>query len=275
MLFNLVELRDDRPHAWAVVHCNCTLSSTVDPLLLHAVDLLRNAYGEDAVVSLAHPDPGVEASFDLTAITAAVRRGLPDPDAEKGKPQRLANYRSEPAELLAQGGLSSAYGVQFPAAPQRGKTNANQPILGFDAWGVLEMDTAQPSLVLVQVKGTEETVSPPSIAETLADECCRVPKDIDAICRALTVLVLAVQDQPPMVTAILAMLEQLGQGSLPKLVVAPAIVRGSLAASMSDLDPIKAKVGSMHPAACKGLALSVSVPLTEFGRTVTTMARGS
>ena len=264
-------------HQWAVIHCSCDLTAKDDELVIQTVAAVREAYGEDRLLAQAaipDPDPDVGHLFDLDAIRRAIRRGLPDPEVEKDKIPHLANYRSEAAEMVAKGALVAAYGIAFPVAPQRGKPNANQPILGFDHWGVLSSGTEH-TLALVQVKGTHDDKVPPAVAEVLATECKRVPTQVDEICRTLTVLASGLEGHQ-LQDAIFFMLEEIGNGGLPKLVVAPVVVRGGGTVSHADdLQPCREACGDFAPASGRGATVSIGVSLTDFGRTVMEAARAA
>ena len=265
-------------HGWAVVHCSCDLTNKDDELVRHTIAAVRAAYGEDRVLEIAAPpeaDPDVERLFDLDGIKRAIRKGLPDPAKEASKkPEHLKNYRSETAEMLAKGALVAAYKIAFPVAPQRGKPNANQPILGFDHWGVEEIDGGA-ALALVQVKGTHDDGVPPDVASVLATECKRVPTQVDEICRTITVLVLAL-DGNPLQIALLHMLEELGNDRLPKLIVAPVVVRGGTTiSSLDDLTPCRDVSADFMPAISRGVTVSIGVSLNDFGKAVMEGARAA
>jgi hypothetical protein len=185
----------------------------------------------------------------------------------------LTNYRSETAEIVARIGLAQAHGVEFPSNPQEGKTNANQPVLGFDGWGLLKLTDGSTAFVLVQVKGTESADRPPREASILVDECLRVPKGINELCRALSILVLRLEGEEQQ--AVLKMLEQLGRGELPSLVVAPVVVRGVLESDFADLQPVRDACDNFSPAVVRGLAVSIGAELDQFGREVMARARAA
>lgn len=272
MTFTIDELYEDGAHQWAIVSCVCNLDDAADPLLSSIVAAVREAYGEQDIITIAQPDPSVAQRFDLSAITKAFRMGLPDPDEEGKKPEHLANYRSEATELLARSALKHVFSVEFPAHPQRGKTNQNQPVLGFDGWGLVGSHSAGYALVLVQVKGTDDVKRPPSEARKLAEECRRVPRQPSALCRALSVLVLTLKNSP-YETIVVEMLEVLGRDSLPKIFVAPVVIRGALVAHSDDLSPIRTACQEITPIAGRGVVMSLGVDLGEFGRRVMTQAR--
>ncbi len=252
----------------------CTVGSDSDGggVLAAIVRRARQSYGEQFLDNLPEPDGGTELRFDLGAIRVAIRAGMPDPDVELRKPQALRNYRSEVAELVAQEVLAHAYQVQFPASPQATKGNANQPVLGFDGWGLLDLDDGAAALVLVQVKGSDHDQRPPDVAQVLVEECCRVPREPDKLCRALTAM-FALLHTTAFAPKLLAMLETLGRDSLPPLVVCPVIVRGAIAAHLDDLTSLRAAESRFEPAGVRGLCVSIGTPLEPFGHHVFTEAR--
>lgn len=273
MIFKIDEIQEDNSHRWAVISCSCDLNDEIDPLLISTVASVRTAYGEEYISTLAQPDPSVAKTFDLDAITKAFRLGLPDPDKEGGKPQHLTTYRSETTELVARNALHIAHGIEFPAHPQHGKTNPNQPVLGFDGWGFLHFDKEY-ALVLVQVKGTEDVNTPPAVALKLAQECQKVSQQPDVICRALSVLALYLKGSP-FQQVVLDMLEKIGKNTLPQIVVAPVIVRGTVSAHIDDLKPIRTVLSQMASLKGRGLTVSIGVNLSDFGRAVMLRARST
>jgi hypothetical protein len=265
-VFVVKERTEDDDHAWAVICLSCDLSNDGDPLLAATVTTLRNAYGEEELLSqLPPPDPGANELFDMEALVKGFRKGLPSSAAEGKKPAALTNYRSEPAEMVARQGLAAAHAVVFRSDPQRGKTQPNQPILGFDNWG------------LVSVKGTDEDDCPPRVCDALIDECGSAPLAHESIARALSVLALRLKGTPEQ-KAILEMLEKLGNDQLPQIYVAPVVVRGgrqAALAALADLSSLRAAANAkrFHPAKARGLAVSVGAELGGFGRRVVDLAR--
>lgn len=269
-----VALADTGPgrHRWLVSRCSVDLESNCDAVLSAIVRRARQSYGEQFLDNLPEPDSGVAALFDLDALRQAIRAGMPDPAAELAKRPSLRNYRSEATELIAQEVLADAYQVQFPASAQATKGNANQPVLGFDGWGLLDLDDGTVALVLVQVKGSDQDKRPPDVAQALSDECCRVPREPDKLCRALTAM-LALLHTTAFAPRLLAMLEALGRESLPPLVVCPVIVRGVITAHLDDLASLRAAQSRFEPAQTRGLCVSVGAPLERFGHRVFSEAR--
>lgn len=261
----------DDGHEWAAIQAHCDLSNDADSFLLETVTLFREAYGEPQIIGLA-ADPSLELDFDLAAIRRAIRTSYPDPEAEGDKPAQLTNYRSEPTEILARGALRQAHNVAFPVSPQLGKSNANQPILGFDGWGFLSEGNAT-RLVLVQVKGTQDTSIPPREAQVLCEECRRVPREPEKIARALCNIVIFLGEDSDYKQVALYMLERLGEAELPSMAVAPVVVRGEINSTLSDLDPIRLHISEIDPVIALGVSLSVGAELSEFGRTVIERAR--
>jgi hypothetical protein len=280
--FIILESEIDGAHCWAVATCACDLGDDQDPLIQTTVQLVREAYGEDELLAaadtdfLAKIDPTVAETFDLDAIKAGFRLGLPDPDQENktGKKPWLRNYRSESTEMVARGVLKKAHGVDFPSHPQRGKVNSNQPFLGFDGWGLLITPGSDPRLVLVQVKATDDTSCPPAEAKKLAAECKEVPRDTGKLSRAIAVLAVNLKGTREGVV-LLKMLEDLGKGNLPSMAVAPVVIRGVTTGVMADIEPVREIVDEFTPACARGVVVSINAPLTDFGERVMTLARAA
>jgi hypothetical protein len=265
-------------HFWAVLHASCDLSQDADSLVSMISALTKYCYGGTRIIETAEAwnakiDPGVSNQFDMSSIERAFKKGLPNPDAEGNKPKQLTNYRSESAEMVARAALQKAYDVIFPAAPQQGKTNPNQPILGFDGWGLLSLSASEKALLLFQVKGTDEAVSPPKAVQTLIDECKAAPTQIANICRALSALVCALPQDMPIVPDLLGMMVLLGQDRSPSIVVSPAIVRGITVAEMTDLQPLKDNRRDFDPHGTRCVAVSIGVDLNDFGLAVANKIR--
>jgi hypothetical protein len=281
MSLTIDELHADGDHKWAVMTATCDLSDTADPLITATIADVREAYGQNQILAAAssgltilQPDSLVSRTFDLTAIEIAVKLGLPNPDDEGDKPEALTNYRSECTEIIARRALKEAFGIEFPTAPQRGKTNPNMPILGFDGWGLFGSPSGGYSLVLVQVKGTEATNRPPAEAKTLAEECKNAPNNLTLICRALSVLVHLLEGSS-LQQYIIEMLETIGKGNLPDIVIGPVIVRGKLSSHIDDLEPVRRAFDDIDSAIGRGITISIGARLTELGHIVMSQARST
>jgi len=276
MACKIIQRQEADGHAWVLAVATCDLSKTDDPLIAATVSLVRKSYGEEKLLEKANAVMSAEiaeGSFQLNHLLAAIREGLPDPRAEGEKPVALTNYRSQSAEMVARIALAAAYRFVYPAAPQEGATNPNQPILGFDGWAVADGTRGSNVFVLIQVKGTEGAKSPPGEADVLAKECKRIPKEPTKISRALSLLLRFMKDDDPVCPSVLRMLEALGRGELPPMHVAPVIVRGSSQAHMDDLEPIRQASPDFAPATARGAVVSIGVSLNDFGKIVMEKAR--
>ena len=277
--FAVRETGSEDGHSWAVVDCTCSLTDE-DPVVSGIAQLIRDCYGEKEILDRAErynavsPDPGVEQTFDLRALKNAVRMGLPNPDEEGDKPPQLRTYRSETAEMVARSALETAYGFEFPPAPQAGKTNANQPILGFDGWALERLNAEDYAFVLTQVKGTDQNKYPPDQADVLVDECRRITDERGKLARSFTVIVQLLEKDSALEGIVIKMLEKLGRGSSPVLLVAPAIIRGTTASEMKDLEPLRNAAASL-PVKSRCVSVSVGVSLNDFGEYVMNQARAT
>jgi hypothetical protein len=271
----IVQVENDSPHSWAVAVAECNLANAEDLLVDEISSLVRRSYGEDALVADAKVTLESEIAggeFETSHLVAAIRRGLPNPAKEGDKPAPLTTYRSQSAEMVARAALTAAYALQFPAAPQAGAVNSNMPILGFDGWAVLESSSNEFDFALIQVKATDVSDSPPSEAYKLAAECVTVPREEEAICRALTVLASLLRGDP-FQSVVLRMLTKMARGNELRMLVAPVIVRGVTIGALSDLEPIKVRKTECAPAYVKGVVVSIGVSLNEFGLSVMNKAR--
>lgn len=283
MNFPVIAKENDDEHTWTLVQCSCDLTDDADALLQGTIKLVRDAYGESLLLAelsgqpnlaALEADPLVGDTFDLDAVLSAFRSGLPDPAEEKagGKPMHLRNYRSEATEILTRGALSEVHGIQFPAHPQLGKVNANQPQLGFDGWGIVGNSQDGYSLVLIQVKATDAKKCPSPEATKLALECRNVPREKDKLCRALSVLSLQLKGTD-FFLPLVAMLQKLGRNEEIGMMVAPVIVRGVNTACLGCIDPVRLDRSNFTPATAHGVVIGLSVDLTEFGDRVMSLAR--
>jgi hypothetical protein len=272
-MFLLLADQPAHPHRWTAAQAATNLSQSEDPTVVGVAKELRVAYGEDRVLDRLDEliDSGVALRFDTAALLRGFRGGLPDSAAERGKPAALRNSRSEPAEMVARLALREIAGVQFPVGGQLTKGNPNQPVLGFDAWGVAK-EGAGATLVLVQVKATDDPARPPGPSAELAVECQRAGGQRDRILRALGALAAAGALEQDLLLAILALLEAIGNGQPPSIRIAPVFVRGRVAAHIDDLAEIRAAPPAepVH-----GLSVGVGAPLSDFGEAVLRYARGS
>jgi hypothetical protein len=69
------------------------------------------------------------------------------------------------------------------------------------------------------------------------------------------------------------MLEQLGQARLPRMLVAPVVVRGTTHCCIDDLMPVRVAASHYGPALGRGMVVSIGLPLADFGRVVMEKAR--
>lgn len=272
-MFFKVSVEEDGEHRWGLATCTCDPAEAADVVVKAVADAIRTDYGELDLLSELVVDPGVAKRFDVRAILAAFRMGLPDPDREGRKPEHLTNYRSETTEVLARIALAQAFDIRFPASPQAGKPNPNQPVLGFDGWGLMSLRDGRTALVLVQVKGTDAADRPPAEATKLATECARVPNEISAIARALSILAVRLSgaDQE----AVLGMLDSIGRHEPLEIGVAPTIVRGVTDANLEDLYPLRGKPSPFAPAVARGIVVSVGADLAQLGREAMKRARAA
>lgn len=275
MPYKITQHEKINPHELAITIATCDLTNDNDLLLNTIVNLVRKSYGENAVMADAEVLMSKEienGTFNLDHLRAAIRKGLPDPEQERNKPKQLTNYRSQSAEMVAKAALAKVYQYKYPAAPQEGTGNPNQPILGFDGWGILETEEGDNYLALIQVKATDNNNSPPPDADKLAEECRSAPKDKSKICRALTMLCRLTKGDP-LHTSVMQMLEKMGQPSETPIIISPVIVRGLTCAKISDLDPVMFIANEILPAPIHALVVSIGVCLEQFGLRVMTMAR--
>jgi hypothetical protein len=271
----------DDEHQWAVLKCQCDLSDVEDALIAETVNLVRRSYGEEAIITDVQQlmaDDLLLGTFNLEHLVAAVRMGMPDPDAEGDKPKHLTNYRSQAAEMIAKLTLAHVFGFQYPVAAQEASGNPNQPILGFDGWGIWKSEDGHFTLVLIQVKATDDSKRPPGEARKLIKECKSIPKSPSLIARALSTMVRLLEsvDNETLKKALVLMLHGLGEHKqLPTIFVAPTIVRGNVAADIKDLKSIRAAAPDYAPAIARGVSVSLGVTLEDFGRTVMESARAA
>lgn len=277
MPYTIEEFIEDGVHIWVVVRCSCDINDKDDTLIAHTVDLVRRSYGEASLLLEAEKlltQELQEGVFELQHLQHAIRLGLPDPAAEGRKPLQLTNFRSQAAEMVAKGALAKAFHFQYPAAPQQGTSNPNQPVLGFDSWGLIQEPDGQFALVLIQVKATDQQKCPPDEVHKLVEECKQVPRSMSPLARGLTVLAQLLTD-PTMKKAVLRMLEGLGRGELPRILVAPVVVRGTTSSERGDLDPLKTNASDLHPVKSRGATVSIGAGLADFGRVVMERARAA
>lgn len=272
---------DDDDHLWAVVLESCDLDVEGDGMLRHAVAAIRAAYGEQEILDLAEnepfltvPDPaeGI-GGFQTDHLLNAFRSSLPDPSAEGKKPAHLTNYRSETTEIIAREGLSAVFDMATPPALHATKGNRNQPILGFDGWSVMNQSNGELALVLIQVKGTDDSDRPPSQAANLIVECGKVTAEVGKLKGFLVACALRCKGTE-YCTPLLNMLVELERTEkVANLMVAPVIIRGLVTADLEDLKSLREATGTFGHAKARGMSLSIGVDLNEFGRKVMDAAR--
>jgi hypothetical protein len=269
----LLRLTGPDTHEWLVCSNQCDITDVDDPTVSHMVQVVRDAYGEAEILQALTVDPDVESMFDVRDVLAGFRLGLPDPLADEKKPANFRISRSETAEFFARETLRMVAAVATPPSLHACKGNAMQPMLGYDGWGIVEQPVGQKALVLIQVKGSDDDNCPPAVAHELVAECKAVAIAPERLSRAIAACFMRVQDLP-IGKLLLGMLEKLGSGELPAIVVAPVIVRGHISPKIGDLDPLKLNVGQFGPISALGISVGVGAPLHDFGRLVMQRARG-
>lgn len=264
-----------------VVKERCDLNDDEDALIAHAVEVIRQAYGEDEIrrmaeeVVLTVPEPAESAvdTFDLSVVMSAFRKSIPNPNNEGRKPAQLTNYRSETAELIARAALAKVYGFDIPPALHATKGNRSQPILGFDGWTVARTSPDGLSLVLIQVKGTEDLKRPPGEAAKLVTECSKAVTDkakLNDFLIACTVRCSGTE----YAALLLGMVYELeSSGQIASTILSPVIIRGHIEADIEDLRSLRdARISYLH-AKARGMTLSLGADLTAFGRVAMAKAR--
>lgn len=113
---------------------------------------------------------------------------------------------------------------------------------------------------------------PPAEAHKLAAECRKIPRDRSALSRGLCVLVQLLTEEG-MIAAVLRMLELIGNGELPPMHIAPAIVRGTSTGALDDLRPVRDVSADFVPHSVRGIVVMIGLPLAEFGESVMRKAR--
>lgn len=260
-------------HHWSVLSVKSGLDETC-AFFSEMIQEVKDVYGETSIISMVESLEAADTqiSFDQTKIKNALKIGLPDPAVEGTKPKQLTNYRSEAAELLARKALVASYNILFPVAAQTVKGNANQPILGFDGWGVLEYVDGSFGLVLVQVKGSDENKSPPKVIQELLEESKNTKFQVPTMVRALVTLAHLLKDDG-LKAVLIKMLEEIGDEKLPSIIVAPVLIRGNLASSFDDIVDLINGALDFEPAKSRGATASIGQSLSDFGFELFTKAR--
>lgn len=279
---NHVLTTDAGDHLWAVVQEKCDLSDPDDGFLLNTVTAIRLAYGEQELRDIAEnsglvtppaPADGVAGSFRLDDLLSAFRASLPDPAGEGAKPAHLTNYRSETAELVARAALAVVYKMATPPTLHATKGNRNQPILGFDGWSIMRLDDGRSALVLIQVKGSEDSKRPPGVAGQLVTECGQAMVANAKLSGFLFACLLRCRGTEFEIPLLEMTIELHTKGMIASTFLAPIVVRGALEAHLDDLSSLRAATGSFLHAKARGMTLSIGADLTNFGLTAMNRAR--
>lgn len=278
---NHVITTDADNHLWAVVLESCDLDVVDDGMLRHAVDAIRSAYGEQEIRDLGEnepllivPDPaeGI-GGFETDHLIQAFRSSLPDPDAEGGKPAHLTNYRSETTEIVAREALGVVFEMATPPTLHATKGNRNQPILGFDGWSVMNQSTGELALVLIQVKGTDDSDRPPSQAEKLIVECGKVSTEVSKLKGFLVACALRCKGTEYCAPLLTMLIELEKTARIANLMVAPVVIRGLVTADLEDLKSLRGATTTFGHAKARGMTLSIGADLNDFGRKAMEAAR--
>jgi hypothetical protein len=146
-----------------------------------------------------------------------------------------------------------------------------QPILGFDGWGLNKGEN--PTLVLVEVKGTDEEKRPPSESENLIEECSDITEDKNKLARAITSILRLLKTDSNFYLELSEMLAEMGKSNMPSIVAAPVIVRGKVESTKEDLTEILENTTNFQPAECSTMSVSVGKELAQVGDIVMDVAK--
>lgn len=262
-------------HEWTVLNINLQTFNENDLIEELAKDVL-DAYGyEEFIKKIEYVDSKSDSTFDLDAISKAFLKTLPNPVVEYSKPKQLRNYRSETTEIVSRKIMQKEYKIIFPVSSQKDKLNTNQPILGYDGWGLICEDEEHINLALLIVKGSEENASPPKVVTNLANECNSARIEEDKLLRVLINLCFKLDDQP--ILEILVRLIQNIYNNIPQSIyIAPILIRGLFKASISDLNPVRnVFLPEENKFFARGIAASLGIELTELGEKVMLKVRNS
>ena len=128
--------------------------------------------------TLALDDPRIVSALEeeLDAVLPATWRG--------DRPRQLDVQRSEFAEIIAADLLSNLFGTRIPASRISHKETPDQQTRGADVMG---WEGEAPSLVLVltEVKGSTQDVSPPSVIKGMQDKLRSLITDRRALLQEL------------------------------------------------------------------------------------------
>lgn len=281
LIYTKHEVTVDEIHQWAVVHETCDPENGDDPFLQHVAKAIRRIYGEEkfremaeGMSSIPAPADGVEANFQTERLMKMFRAGLPNPDKEGNKPEHLKNFRSETAEIIAREALSVVFGFATPPALHATKGNRNQPALGFDGWSLVANAEEQVSLVLIQVKATDDERRPPGEAAKLIKECAAAASDREKLNDYLCACVIRCEGTPLGQTLMKMMLELESTERIERTIVSPVIIRGRISAEIEDMRSLRdAGTDTYLHAKAFGMSLSIGTELTSFGRLAMMKAR--
>lgn len=280
----VVDRKEDGDHQWAVVAEQCDPTNANDPLVLFTAQAIRDAYGEQEIKAMAEeimllplPEPAdaVTANFCLDELLASFRDGLPDPKSEGNKPPQLSNYRSETAEILAREALKRVFNMATPPSLHATKGNRNQPILGFDGWTLMALECGNLSLVLVQVKATDDKNRPPGEAEKLINECSIASVDIQKLKGFISACIVRCKGTEFAKTLIEMLVELRKANKIENTVVAPVIIRGLVSANHDDLASLKTSTTKFGSSRARGMSISIGANLNDFGQIAMNKARES
>lgn len=131
------------------------------------------------------------------------------------------------------------------------------------------------SLVLIQVKGTDDKSRPPGEAAKLVIECGKAVTDKAKLNDFLMACVVRCQgtEYAALLLGMVAELET--QGRIANTLLSPVIIRGKVEADLSDLQSLRdAKISYLH-AKARGMTLSLGADLNAFGRAAMERARSN
>ncbi|WP_223669849.1 Hachiman antiphage defense system protein HamA [Kangiella shandongensis] len=255
-VFKEKEEIEDGINNWYILDAQIDLGDENDAFIKACVDRINSASGLEVIDELLEGD---DINFDMENLRETLVKAVLPEDNPNQKPQ-LRVTRNEFGEIAAQVVLDHCTDISFPFATHSLKENPDQPKLGLDGYGLVDLNNEK-KLVIVEVKTSEDKNYPPAVAKSLLSDCRNAlgGKGI----RKLTTTLVAMYRQYQSNDELKQLLTNWIRGlhSEPESVVeriCPVLIRGKVTARKEDLEGFMGSNQDYSPNGSDGVSCSMN-----------------
>ncbi|MFJ5033257.1 Hachiman antiphage defense system protein HamA [Streptomyces sp. NPDC088560] len=143
--------------------------------------LLRSA----SELGLFSGDSFVLSDEDIAAAITEERDAMLPESWKGGRPKHLDVQRSEFGEIVAAEVLKQIFDTQIPASRIKHKEIPDQQTRGADVMGLEDLEQPKPTLIIGEVKGSQDSKSPPGVVAGMVEKLGSLVTDRRALLQEL------------------------------------------------------------------------------------------